>query len=362
MEPWRWIRGAVPIGMLALVGAWGISRPPLLAAADPVWQPPRCTDAGPPGRPSDGRGAAAWYRVDGVLDSAGTLSGQRLRLGLAGGVTHRMDLPAESFATGPVGSVVLVGANDGRRSRLSLVDVARSCSTEVADDPAVVRSALLEPGGMTLVEHRVDRVTRADLGVWRVPLAGGRSTRILGGAVADATYGRTFSTELRIASDGRVVVTSCGDRACRTRIADATSNRVTQVGPTGPVVGVWRGGGVVAYGLCLGSPCPVMRFGDDGDVSMLAADAGRAALAGDRLVFQVPGGGLDAVDLRDGSRHAVDPSGGLDPVGDGSRATAGIGHPLDVVVLAPAGGLDGRNARAVGRRAWAPVALEEVGR
>src|SRR4051794_19960995 len=98
MEPWRWIRGAVPIGMMALVGAWGLTRPPLLAAADPVWQPPPCTDAAPPGVPSAARAAVpsaaraaapaaaraaapAWYRLDGVLDASGTLSGQRLRLG-----------------------------------------------------------------------------------------------------------------------------------------------------------------------------------------------------------------------------------------------------------------------------------------
>ena len=104
----------VPLAAAALMGAGVMTRPPVLVAADPPWEPPPCTDSGPPGV---GRAttAAAWYRLDGVLDEAGTLAGSRLSLGLVGGVTRHLALPSESFASGPVRGMVLVGADDGTR-------------------------------------------------------------------------------------------------------------------------------------------------------------------------------------------------------------------------------------------------------
>ncbi len=357
MEPVRWIRGVVPLAAAALMGAGVMTRPPVLVAADPPWQPPPCTDSGPPGR----GGEATWYRLDGVLDAAGSLSGMRLTAGLVGGATRHLSLPAESFASGPVGAVVLVGSDDGSRSRLSLLDSARGCETAVRDERAVVRSALLTPDASAVVEHRVDRVTRADLGTWRVALRGGRATRIVAPAPADERYGRTFTTELRWAPDGRLAVTSCGEQACRTRLVEPRTGRTVLVGPTGPVVGIDAAGGVIAHERCAGFPCALVRVDADGTVRELAPGAGRAAMAGDRVVYETGASRLRILDLRSGSGATVDGD-GLVPVGDGSLATAGITHAADAVVLAPGGLVDATGSRVLGPLGRTPVGIEEMQR
>ncbi len=147
MEPIRWIRGAVPVAALALVGVGALARPPLLEAADPPWDPPPCPAAVT--APAD---AAVWFRLDGVVDDAGTLTGQRLAVGRLGAGGRSIDLPPESFATGPWDGRVLVGADDGARSRLSLVDVEASCATVLAEEDAVVRAALVTPDGSAVVD------------------------------------------------------------------------------------------------------------------------------------------------------------------------------------------------------------------
>jgi hypothetical protein len=355
VEPMRWIRGMVPLTAMALMGAGVMTRPPVLAAADPPWQPPPCTDSGPPGAHG-----AAWFRLDGTLDDAGTLSGTRLSIGTLGGATRRLDLPPESFATGPVGGLVLVGADDGSRSRLSLVDAARGCAASIRDERAVARSAILAPDGSALVEHRVDRVTRADLGVWRVPLRGGRAARLAAGPAADERYGRTFTTELRWASDGRIAVTSCGERACRTRLVEPRTGRTVEVGPTGPVVGI-DGDEVIAYGACGGYPCPLVRAGHNGRSTVLVRAAGRAAMAGGRVVFET-GDGLRVLDLRSGSIDAVDGADRLVPVADGSMARSGVERPTGAILLAPRGIVDGTGPRVLGPVGLAAAGVTEVER
>jgi hypothetical protein len=282
-----------------------------------------------------------------------------LSTGLAGGPTRHLALGAESFATGPVDGIVLVGTDDGRRSRLSLVDAARGCSTALPDEPTVVRSAILAPDGTALVEHRVDRVTRADLGVWRVELPGGRGTRIVAGVPDDDGYGPTFSTELRWTPDGRLAVTSCGERACRTRLVEQRSGRTVQVGPTGPVVGIDAGGGVIARERCGGVPCPIVRVGPGGASQVLVPVAWRAAMAGDRLVFESGRAGLRVLDVKLGVMGIVD-GGGLVPVGDGSKAPSGAERGAGEVLLAPEGVVDGSGLRVLGPVGLTPVGIAEV--
>jgi hypothetical protein len=360
MEPTRWVRGMAPLAAAVILGGGVLTRPPLLAASDPPWEPPPCTDSGPPAA-SRGSAGAAWYRLDGLLDDAGTLSGMRLSTGIVGGESRGVVLPAESFATGPVGGVVLVGVDDGSRSRLSLVDVARGCATALGDEPSVVRSALLAPDGSAVIEHRVDRVTRADLGVWQVPLNGGGPARIVAGAEADDRYGRTFTTELRWAPDGRVAVTSCGERACRTRLVEPRSGRTVEVGPTGPVIGIDDHGGVIAYEACGGYPCPLVRA-DEGAARVLVRAAGRAAMAGSRVVFENGHDGLRVLDLGSGSVDAVDGAVGLVPIGDGSGAIAGVEHGADAVLLAPDGVVAAIGSRVLGPVGLAAAAIGEVQR
>jgi hypothetical protein len=329
VEAMRWVRGLVPLAAIALVGAG--ARPPVSAAVPPPWVPPPCADAAPPGT-----GVPSWYRLDAVLDAAGTLSGQRLVLAVAGEAERTMSLPAESFASGPTAGAVLVGQDDGSRSRLTLVDVDRGCATDVGEDAAVIRSALLEPDGSAIWEHRVDRTTRSDLGVWRRPVDGTAPVRLVAPVPADRRYGRTFVTELRFAPDGRVAISSCGEVACRTRLVDPGSGRTTTIGPTGPVVGVTPEGAVVAHARCPALPCAVIAFRPGGGEQMLVPAAGPAALAGNRLVFEGPRGASSILDLGSGTvrRLAADDA---VPLGDGSAARAGADHRAGSVLLAPGG-------------------------
>ena len=353
VEPIRWIRGATTVGALALVGIGVLARPPVLEAADPPWDPPPCPAAVAPS------GAAAWFRLDGIVDEAGTLTGQRLTVGRLGAGGRTMDLPPESFATGPTAGRVLVGADDGARSRLSLVDVGAGCATILAEEDAVVRAALVTPDETAVVEHRVDRATRTDLGVWRVPLDGGRGRRLVPGLAADARYGRTFGTELRWAPDGRLAITACGEVRCRTRLLDTGSGRSTSVGPTGPVIGVTSDGAVVAHEPCGGFPCAIVRRAPGRDATLLVPATGPATMAGDRIVFEAARGRLTALDARTGRLTAIEGE-QLAPVATGSAAGAGASHAADAALLVLGATLDGRSSRILAAGATAPVDATEA--
>jgi len=354
VEPIRWIHGAATATVLALAGVGALARPPLLEAADPPWDPPPCPAAVT--APAD---AAVWFRLDGLVDAAGTLTGQRLTVGRLGGGGRTIDLPPESFATGPWDGRVLIGADDGARSRLSLVDVGAACATLLAEEDAVVRAALVTPDGSAVVEHRVDRATRTDLGVWRVPLDGSRARRLVAGLAADARYGRTFSTELRWAPDGRLAVTACGEARCRTRIVDPVSGQATAVGPTGPVIGVTSDGAVVAHEPCGGFPCAIVRRAPGTDASILVRATGPATMAGDRVVFESARGRLTALDARTGRLTVIEGE-ELAPIAAGSAARAGASHAAGAALLVLGARLDGRSSRVLPADATAPVDAAEA--
>ena len=202
----------------------------------------------------------------------------------------------------------------------------------------------------------------SDLGVWLVPLRGGRASRIVGPPAADERYGRTFTTELRWAPDGRIAVTSCGERACRTRLVETRSGHVVEVGPTGPVLGIDADGGVIAHEACGGYPCPLVRLVAGGRARVLVKAAGRAGMASDRVVYETGHDGLRVLDLKTGSVDAVRGAGGLLPVGDGSMAPAGVEHGRGVVALAPRGVVDGSGTRVLGPVGLSAGAVEEVRR
>jgi hypothetical protein len=243
----------------------------------------------------------------------------------------------ESFASGPLHGLVLAGEDDGSRSHLRLLDPWRDCSTAVADEAAVVRSAVLAADGSAIVEHRVDRVTRRDLGVWRRTLGGG-SERLLDGLAADARTGRVFVTDLLAAADGRVAVSSCGLASCVVRVLDPATRDVTTVHGTGPAIGL-GGGSVVVRHACEGYPCAVEAVElATGRRHTLAKEAWAAAMGGDggTLVIEVGGARVASIDLSTGARSAVRSPGGV-PVGRGSTATCGAEVPPGSVALAPGG-------------------------
>jgi hypothetical protein len=308
-------------------------------APPPIWDPPDC-----PGVPSIGaRPTGAWIRLDPEL-SAGMLVGQRLTVGTAGLATgRRLQLEAEAFASEPRGGTVLVGSDDGRASRLSLIDVAAGCAWSLATARDVVRSAVTTPDGSGIVEHRVDRLTRIDLGVWRRPLDGGAPTRLLAPIAVDERFGPTWVTGLGWSADGEsLVVTSCGEAACRHRIVAESGGEVTTVADTtlGSFVGM-ADDRLIVRGACRGLPCPLVARGTGGDaVTVLEAAAGLAVMSRDAggrsVVVHETGVGLRAI-RPDGSdaRPVAPPPHGMRIVPDVAWSASGAEHAPDQLVFGP---------------------------
>jgi len=273
----RWFRRAGPA--LGAVGALSLLAATTLGAPGRPWVPEACSGAPRIGDASPG----TWYRIDPVLD-AGARAGQRLVMGRAGDEgTRTLELDPESFASGPSGGMILVGTDDGSRSRLSLVDVARGCGWPLAVATDVVRTATLAPDGATLFEFRVDRRTRADLGVWQRALDGSRApSRVLPPLVVDPRFGPTWMTDFAWSEDGRsLAVQSCGEIACRARVLDLEGGGVRLVADPslGDIVGL-AGDRLVAHGACRGLPCPLVSLDlAGGSTLVLDHAAGQAVLS-----------------------------------------------------------------------------------
>ena len=233
MESMRWLRLA-PLAILVAAGAVAAARPVAGAGADPPWEPPPCP-AGGGGRPARGR---RWYRLDPALDGAARWPAMRLTPGSPGRpggawTSRRSRSPRGRPVGGP--------RRRGRRARSRLSAAGRGarlrprCSRRGVRDPQRRRGA---GRAASLYEHRVDRRTRADLGVWRRELAAGTAvaprTACWPGLRPDPATGRTFVTDLVVAGDGRLVVSSCGARACRIRVLDPATGAVAPVAGTGP--------------------------------------------------------------------------------------------------------------------------------
>ena len=320
-----------PLALAVLAGslaqAHGGARPDTAP-----WDPLPCSTDAPEAR------GPAWYRLDPVLDGSGTLVSRRLSIGAEGSSIRVLDLAPESFASGPVDGLVLAGEDDGDVSRLSLLDPVRGCALTVGNERDVVRSAVLAAGARHLYEHRVDRETRADLGIWRREI-GGSVRQVLEGLGPDPVLGPTFVTDLILEADGRLVVSSCAQAACRVRVLDTATGRIAAVDGTGPALGV-TGRTLVVRAACHGEPCPVDAVDlASGQRRRLAADAFAATLggtAGDMLVVETPGRRIATIAVRTGSRTPAGAA-GVAPLGRGSTAEAGAEVEAGNVPLAPRG-------------------------
>jgi hypothetical protein len=363
----RWFRRAGP--GIAAIGALAVAASTTTGAPPPAWDPPPCA-----GNPVPGPGPiGAWYRIDPVLID-GVWAGQHLMLGRASlERPFRIDLDPESFASGPSGGTVLVGSDDGRASTLSLLDLAGICRWALAVTDDVVRHAVLDPDGRSITEYRVDRRSRADLGVWRRPLDGSSPARIIGPIEPDARFGRTWRTELAWSDDGRtLIVESCGEVACRYRMRDeASGERQTVADPSlGALVGLVDER-LVVHGACRGLPCPLISIDPDGGPSViLHHDSGQAVIARDGegrpvIVHEV---GVDGHDLREIGPDGRDPR-LIDVAHDGRRLVAGPAwsgsaaeHAPDWLVFGPDGRLPIGGDRALLRRVadGRTVVLDEV--
>jgi hypothetical protein len=350
MTELRWRQRAGP-GLLALglVGLFGAGR----AGAEPsAWTPPDCAATGRAAPAAVAAATvrwadpanAAWYRLDATLDARGWLVGQAVTIGMGLAEPRLLALDAESFAAGPVGGLVLTGSDDGRASTLRIVDVAAGCAWTVATERDVIRHARFDPTGSAILEHRVDRRTRQDLGIWRRPIDGAAPSLAIPAIAPDPRFGPTFATELAWSLDGGLlVVQSCGASACRTRLHDPVSGAVTLVDSAGlgETVGV-ADEQLIAYEACRGLPCALVTVDvRTGTRTLLSPGAGPAVLVagadGPRVVLEdVDGGGLRIVDLAGRERGRLDTP-GLRLVAGEARARAAVAGPPGWVALAPDG-------------------------
>jgi len=198
---------------------------------------------------------------------------------------------------------------------------------------------------------RVDRASRADLGIWRRPIDGTTASRqVLGPPPPDARFGRTFSTEFSwdLAGD-RLAVQSCAEIACRIRVlTPAGGPTVTLDSPDlGEIVGL-DGDLAVTYEACRGLPCPIVSTDlGTGERRLLADAAGLAIVIpsteGSRLVHEIGGGSQRrlrsvAVDGKEPRELGTVPDDlRLQP--SAIRAGAATALPVGWVLLAPDGRL-----------------------
>lgn len=316
--------------------------------------------------------AETWFTLDPRLDGAGALAGQRLQFGRRNARPQTLELPAESFVAGPFGGTILVGADDGSTSTIRAISGSAECTSLVAAVADVVRTATIDPRAGNVYEFRVERATRADLGVWRRPLAGGPATRVLEPLPADGRFGPTFSTTLSWSEEGEdLVIQSCAMTSCRTRFLEVASGRVRTVGAAdqGELIGAVAGR-LIAYAACRGLPCPILSIDAvTGDSRKLVEAAGLARLVptddGAAVIHEIVAGeavALAAVDPTTGDRRPVGGAvPGLRLVPDARRSLGGIRLPRGWALLTP----DGRPA--AGERSilirvsdGATVALPEV--
>ena len=290
----RWFRRAGPA--VAALGGIALIASTTLGSPGRAWTPEAC--AGAPGIGVAAHGT--WYRIDPVID-AGTRTGQRVVVGRAGERgTRALDLDAESFAAGPFGGTTLIGTDDGRQSQLSLVDASRGCAWALVASDDVIRTATLATDGTSLFEFRVDRRTRADLGVWRRALDGSTApSRVLAPIEPDDRFGPTFTTDFVWSEDGTsLAVQSCGEISCRVRILDLRDGGVRLVADPALADAVGLDGErLVAHGACRGLPCPLLSVDIvTGSTLVLDPAAGQAVLSRDTdggtvVVHEIGAGG-----------------------------------------------------------------------
>jgi hypothetical protein len=255
--------------------------------------------------------ALAWYRRDGVLDPGGSLVGWELTA-QASGATIRVALPPEAAARGPVGGRVVVASDDGTRSEIRLVAPRGQCAALVHASRDVIRQAIATPAG-DVVFHVVGRRDRSDRGVWRLPSGSNAAPRPVLPPLAPgdrflSDIGRVWTTELRASHDGELLaVASCGELACRTRLARIGDRRqqltIREVG--GHVVGL-DDRQLVRLEACDGQRCDVvgtdLASGRDRRLAQGISDA-TTVVVDNRLlaVTSTPGSAVAIVDPATGS-------------------------------------------------------------
>jgi len=345
MSEVRWIaRLGAPLVVASLAFAAsgappGLGLVSLTAPAAPAARSLAACPAEPGAAGTPARGAAhpalgrrAWFTLTERLDARGTLLGWRFRSGpLAASPAIDVDVEAESFADGPDGGIVVLGHDDGTISDVDMIDAGSGCSLASATSRYLVRGAVRGAATGDMFVHRLDRVTRADLGVVRVRgdlLSEGTAVDIDAAAdpaipplPADERFGPTWSTRMAASPDGRTfAVQSCGAIECRTRLLDVATGVVTTVDQPGQgeLIGL-TDGALVAWATCDSLPCPVVGIDTTTGATRTLADFATAAVlvrreSRTRVVVEEPEAGgwtLALVDPADGSRRTLPSPNGL---------------------------------------------------
>ena len=210
-------------------------------------------------------GPASWWRLSERLDDHGVLKGRQLAVGRGGAIALTLDLAAESMASGPIGGLVVLAVDDGRKSEIRLVSAGAGCSWLVDTSPNVVRGAILDPSDGSVLAHLVNRATRADLGTWRFGARGALTEpALVAGAVPNGLLdGPVWATDLRLDQAGTsLAVQSCTDTGCVTRLFDLPVRggdpRVLR-GAQGPILG-FAAGRLITWAACSGFPCAIQSW------------------------------------------------------------------------------------------------------
>ncbi len=284
-------------------------------------------------RPPAGR--RAWFTLTERMDARGTLVGWRFRSGpLATPPTIDVEVGPEAFAEGPVEGIAVLGRDDLATSVVDIIDVGgvgSGCSRASATSRSVIRGAIREAATGDVFVHRLDRLTRTDLGVVRI-----RGDRLAGGAAvdidavgepavpplpADERFGPTWATRMISSADGgTLAIQSCGATECRTRLLEMATGGVVTVDepPHGELIGLVDGA-LVAWAACHGLPCPIVRIDAATGEMRTLSDAATAAVLVDgdertRIVVEEPRAGgwmLALVDPADATRRMLPSPNGL---------------------------------------------------
>ena len=331
-----------------------VARPePVAEAARPVAIKAiaTCASADAVTATSDAQPGSWWKSVE-RLDAAGMLLGRRLSIGADSGTTGGVDLPAESSASGPIGGLIVVTADDGSRSTVRVLSAAAGCGIVIHETDAVVRTAILDRHDRSVIAHLVDRASRADLGTWRLAImpVGAAAARLVApplGALA-STVGTVWGTGLLLDAQGtHFAVQSCADLGCLTRVFDlrhsAAAPLVIQGVAEGPMLG-FAGGSLVTWAACPGYPCAILAWDPVTNHSrtlLSAASAAAMTADGRRLVaVEADASGSRTVVLDPSSGHLSRLRGfaaGLRPLATGANATVGLEVAANEVAIGTPG-------------------------
>lgn len=338
---------APPVALVAIAVVLGGLQPRAEAGGRVTPRPAGvCANAAP-----TLRGAAAvrgaWWRMVDRLDGNGALVGRTLFAGRAGATNLTLELSAESSASGPVGGLVVVATDDGRFSDVRLVSATEGCSRLVHRTMDVVRSAILDAKGGSVLAHLVTRETRDDKGTWRITGLDpdGALELVLGPLPFQRDFGPIWATELRLDASGhKLAVQSCAETACviRTIALDGSNAVAAHTGgqDQGSIIG-FAGDRLVTWAHCQGYPCAVQAWGVGAATPEILVDlAAGAAFTGDGrylvAVLDVTGR-ASRIDLHGGlSKRIQGIAAGDLPLAGGIGAYAGyeVG-PTEIAVAAP---------------------------